>query len=209
MYHDLQSVRANIDFYEIYTTQLLPSYKSITDNINRLKNKLTPKQSKQAQQQWKKDQSNTNWYQYDARNPEHARLSWTACTADYCPAHYSNKQGAGQSPRHIKGFPQCKQKWFKCKNDLCPKHLQNKRETVHFLGNDNLQRVIQMQTTHCVEYVDDYYNNCNKEHQQTCLSNICDKHKIAKDYYRYSSKKPFLRQRHSQKSRLPLEELTQ
>lgn len=43
MYHDLWSVRANIDFYEIYTTQLLPSYKSITDNINRLKNKLTPK----------------------------------------------------------------------------------------------------------------------------------------------------------------------
>ncbi|EOA81820.1 uncharacterized protein SETTUDRAFT_165398 [Exserohilum turcica Et28A] len=120
-------------------------------------------QSQKEYQATRQQQDNNNWYWYDARNAHHARLSWTACLAAYCPAHYSDKQGAGWNPKTIRGYPKCKYHWFECVDDKCPKHLWDKREKKHFPGHDDPQEVIQMQTVYRTEYVDDHTYACQRQ----------------------------------------------
>ena len=201
MYRTLWHLRSDIDFYEVETTQRLPTYAHITANIKRLEQGLTPQEATQPRQtQGRNHSCEPVWYWYDARNKNHARISWTACTHDYCPTHYSDKRGAGWSPKHAKGMPKCKWLWYECKDDSCPSHLWDKREKMHFHGRTDHQSIIRMQTTHEVQYPDGPSMECREDQWYTCLSNECEKHAVAKDYYGYQQKQSFLGQRQGDKA---------
>ena len=96
LYQQLWHLRSDIDFYQVQTTQRLPTYEYINSNIDQLREGLTPQWAQQAKRNQARDNpTEPVWYWYDARNKNHASLSWTACTHDYCPTHYSDKRGAG------------------------------------------------------------------------------------------------------------------
>jgi hypothetical protein len=205
MYQDLWNLRSDIDFYEIPVQQTIPSYNYITANIARLKEELartydpsqshSPQWARKARQHWERSNL-VNPYWHDARNAGHAKISWTACTHDYCPAHYSDKQGAGWMPKTGSFTPSCKWKWFECQSDICPVHLWDKREKKYFPGHEDPRDIIDMQITYEVQYEDKIDNECNQVHWQTCLCDKCDKHAVAKDYYGFGQRKSFLGQRH-------------
>ena len=144
------------------------------------------RQVQQTHQVTKQQQDNNTWYWYDARNAHHAKLSWTACTHEYCPAHYSEKQYSGWNPKAIKGYPKCKHYWFECVDDTCPKHLWDKREKTYFPGHDDPQEVIQMQMVYRVECAEDYAYECRRPNWHTCLKNECDLHQEEKNYHGFA-----------------------
>jgi len=170
-----------------------------------------PSWAKEAEEQWvqsQKDnkrkinqmsQDTTVWYWYDPRNPKHAKLSWTACTHEYCRTHYSEKQGSAWSPRRVHGFPKCKWQWFECTKDVCPKHLWDKRERAHFPGHEDPQDIIQMQTVYETRYVDNSTYECKEHDWQTCLSDTCDKHRDTKEFHGFGTES-FLDQRTATKA---------
>lgn len=200
-YNTLWHLRSDIDFYKIKTTQRLPTYTHITANITRLEQGLTPQGETRVQKtQGRNNSCEPVWYWYDARNRNHASISWTACTHDYCPTHYSDKRGAGWSPQHAKGMPKCKWLWYECKDDSCPKHLWDKREKMHFPGREDPQDIIQMQTAYEVQYPDGPSTECREDQWYTCLSNECEKHAVARDYYGYRQEESFLGQRQGNKA---------
>jgi len=201
MYRQLWHLRSDVDFYQIKTTQRLPTYAHITANIKRLEQGLMPQEATRPQQtQGRNNSCEPVWYWYDARNKNHAKISWTACTHDYCPTHYSDKRGAGWSPKHAKGMPKCKWLWYECKDDSCPSHLWDKREMTHFPGRTDCQSTIGMQTTHQVQHANGPSTECREDQWHTCLSNECEKHAKAKGYYGYQQEQPFLGQRQGDKA---------
>jgi hypothetical protein len=105
-------------------------------------------------------------YYLDARNPMHAKMSWTTCYHDYCPMHYSDKQGANWDP--VAPYV-CSKIWWECHDDICAEHLWDKRESAHFPGkHDNPREVIRMNLT-----ID---GSCTLESWHRCLNPDCRTH---------------------------------
>lgn len=209
MYQDMWHLRSEIDFYQVKTNQPIPAYAHITANIERLKKNLqvqepvsqdhnpatVPQWAIQAQANWARDNTyQLSQYWHHPNSTQHAKLHWTACETKFCPTHYTAKQEAGRFPERVKGAPRCKWFWFECNNDLCAKHLWEKRDKVHFPGHTNAQDVINMQLTYGND--EDDTRECEQPHWQTCLSDECDKHRIAKGYHGYEQPQTFLGQRH-------------
>jgi hypothetical protein len=105
-------------------------------------------------------------YYLDARNPKHAKMSWTTCYHDYCPIHYSDKQGADWNP----AAPYvCSRIWWECHDDTCAEHLWDKRESAHFPGkHDNPREAVRMNLT-----ID---GSCTLEDWHRCLNPDCRTH---------------------------------
>jgi hypothetical protein len=129
------------------------------------------------------NQSNDTKYWMDYRNPEHAQLSWTACSHDHCTIHYSDKAGAGWYPKKVKGSPKCKWQWFDCTNDQCAKHLWDKRITLYYPGHDDPQEIMQMQIVELKDYDNGEAWECEQPTWHTCLSPDCDLHAIVKNFH--------------------------
>jgi hypothetical protein len=172
---------------------------------------LQPEWAKIAQENWKKDRNERKkrkadamsratdtHYWMDYRNPEHDKLSFSACIHDTCVIHYSDKSGSSWFPSKVKGYPKCKWQSFDCPEDACPRHLWDKRTTVHFANHLDPQEVIQMQTTYGTNHDDGTFSwDCRQPSWHTCLNAECDLHRIAKDFHGFG--KSFLDQRSKNK----------
>ena len=163
-----------------------------------------PEWARIAQENWKKDcdeerkrvRAEDTHYWMDYRNPEHAKLSFSACIHDTCVIHYSDKSGSSWFPSKVKGYPKCKWQWFECMNDECPRHLWDKRTATHFANHMDPQEVIQMQTVYEAEDNGVTIFECDQPSWHTCLAE-CDMHRIAKDFHGFG--KSFLDQRSKDK----------
>jgi hypothetical protein len=137
-------------------------------------------------ERWQRNQDTHYWM--DHRNPEHVKLSWTACLHDSCAIHYSDKNGANYYPRKFVGMPKCVFKWFDCAKDSCAIHLWDKRHSPYFYGHDDPQETLQMHITQQKEQEDGTMAwECNQPTWHTCLNIECDKHLVAKRFYGYGN----------------------
>jgi hypothetical protein len=103
-------------------------------------------------------------YDWDHRNPEHDKISWTECTYDFCKLHYGNKIDNHCFPS--KEFA-CKWKAFDCPHDGCIEHLFDKRTTGFFPGKtkDDMFLMRLVMNGQCT-------NHC----WQVCLMDTCTTH---------------------------------
>jgi hypothetical protein len=109
-------------------------------------------------------------YYLDARNPLHARMSWTTCYHKYCPVHYSDKQGTNWEP--VAPYV-CSKPWWECHDDICAEHLWDKRQAAHFPGkHDNPQEAVRMNLI--------ISGTCSLSKWHRCLNPDCRTHWEAK-----------------------------
>jgi hypothetical protein len=179
--------------YDQIQRQCEPSESQLTqEELEELRLWETPTERKAKRKAHKISRATDTYYWLDYRNPEHIKLSWTACAHDTCSIHYSDKARTNWFPRRIHGTPKCKWDWFECTTDSCPIHLYNKRIALHFPGHIDPQAVIEMQTVYDTEIGGHPSQECNQTHWHTCLHPDCDKHRIAKDFHGFG--KSFLDQ---------------
>jgi hypothetical protein len=189
------------EIYEEIKQQSEPHWTQMTEENAFWKQESDQEDSPKNQRKRKANEislETTTHYWMDWRNPEHVKLSWTACIHVTCATHYSDKAGTGYYPRKLKGFPNCKWNWFECSNDECPRHLWDKRTAIHFANHQDPQEIIQMQWVEHVAYDENSYAwECKQPSWHTCLNEACDAHAIVKDFHGYG--KSFLDQRSKQK----------
>jgi hypothetical protein len=132
-------------------------------------NRDAPEQQRVRRLTLKPQEPPTPRYYLDWRNKNHASITWGMCNHDNCPAHYSDKMGAGWFPARRSS---CKMQWYDCIDDRCEAHLWDKRERPWFPGKEDPAELFQMKMI--VNGV------CNQPIWQTCLNDDCRKHYVAK-----------------------------
>jgi hypothetical protein len=119
-------------------------------------------------------------YAIDPRNPNHKRLSWTACSYDGCTTHYSDKLGSGYFPRPHG----CKWASFDCPKHTCAKHLWDKRTTGVFPGLGEEQTSLNQILMN---------ERCTNDEWQLCLRHRCTRHQKIKQSHGFDKlEEPFL-----------------
>lgn len=122
-------------------------------------------------------------YNLDYRNPNHGRLSWTACYYDECNTHYSDKCGTGYWPTRRS---KCRWQWFDCEKDECERHLWDKRVAAHFPGHQDTDKEQFLHTANHMLVNE----KCPGPRWQTCLQQACMKHYEAKRLHGFLAKEP-------------------
>lgn len=107
-------------------------------------------------------------YDLDYRNGKHGSLHWTFCSHDSCTTHYDAKNDAGWFPATKAS---CRWQWYDCPVDICAEHLFDKRASHYFHGRTPEDILIMNMLVN---------GQCTQIQWQTCLHELCTRHKQEK-----------------------------
>jgi hypothetical protein len=120
--------------------------------------------------------NNVKGYERDYRNPNHAKLHYSACTYDYCDYHYEAKvrQSCFPTPKG-----KCRWQWYDCYNNLCRDHLWDKRTVNYFPGQSEEDQIARLLII---------TDKCRNTHWQVCMNPQCVSHQDEKEYHGFEEK---------------------
>ena len=165
---------------EARQTMSTPEYE---DWVRQAEKKFAIRQERLNKTGWNSNVHPAFRYEYDDRNPTHAKLSWLACYHDSCAVHYSDKCVTGWFPSPMK---KCRWAAFDCTNHVCRDHLWDKRTSGYFPGIEDTEAYANKALVN---------GKCTNDLWQTCLNPGCTRHKDTKQFNGFDLEpEPFLGQ---------------